>query len=180
MGLEVAGKSSQFGKNPGHQVMKLVGQPGGLASLGIETAGDLAEGDQFGRHFRCGFRIFTQGEAASTVAFGGIGFALGEDGLAIFLITCRLAGGNGFREGKLAEEGVEVAGVLASDIDADAEENVGNTLGELLELLLQKLIAFAGFGDFTGRGGWLQICAEEGDMMPIACGVKADPDGGQR
>jgi len=136
MGLEVAGNRSQFGKDPGQQVMELVGQPGGLARLGLESAGDLAEVDQFGRHFPCGFGIFTQGEAPSTVAFRRIGFALGEDSLAIFLITRGLADGNGFREGKLAEEGFEVAGVLAGDIDADAEENVGDTLGELLELLL--------------------------------------------
>ena len=180
MSLEVAGNCSQFGKDPGHQVMELVDQPDGLAGLGFEAAGDLAEGDQFGRYLEGWFGVFPQGEAPSTVAFHGIGFALGEDGLAILLVTCGLTDRNGFREGKLAEECFEVAGVLAGGIDADAEENVGNTLGELLELLLQELVAFTRFGEFAGRGGRLQIFAEEGDMMSIACGVKADADGGQR
>ena len=47
-GGEVLGEQGQFGEGEGEQVVELVDEAGALADDGLEAAGDLAEGAEFG------------------------------------------------------------------------------------------------------------------------------------
>ena len=47
-GGEVFGEQGEFGEGQGEEVVELVDQAGALADDGLESAGDLAEGAEFG------------------------------------------------------------------------------------------------------------------------------------
>jgi hypothetical protein len=129
---------------------------------------------------RGGRGLLDEGEAGGTVAFNGIGLAFGEEGLALALVTGRLANGDGRGERQSAQKGLQVGGVLASGIDADVEVYGANALLQTLELVQQLVITLTGFGNFAGWTGGLEILAQEGNVMTIAGGVKADADGDGR
>ena len=47
-GGEVLGQQGEFGEGEGEEVVELVDEPGALADDGLEAAGDLAQGAEFG------------------------------------------------------------------------------------------------------------------------------------
>jgi hypothetical protein len=70
----------------------------------------------------------------------------------------------------------EVVGVLAGGIEADDEVNGAVALREAFEALAELGITGGGLdeGQFVSRG--LQIVAQEGSVVSVACGVDADAD----
>src|SRR5262249_33093788 len=70
--------------------------------------------------------------------------------------------------------------ILAGGIDADVELGLGMLLVQLLQALLQGLIALAVFLDGERLGGRLAIGAEEGNAVTVACGVNTHTDTVQR
>jgi hypothetical protein len=70
----------------------------------------------------------------------------------------------------------EIGSVLAGSVDAHVEVGLGMLLVQLLQALVQSLVAGAVFENGQGLGGGLAIGAQEGDAMAVACGVDADAD----
>ena len=128
------------------------------------------------RRGRGGVGLFDDGEAGHGLALGVVGGAFGEVGLLIVLVAFGLADGNGHGQAEAAEELFEIGGVLAGGIDADVEMGLGMLFMQLVEAILQGLVAGAVFHHGEGLGGGLAIGPEEGDAMAVASGVDADAD----
>ena len=119
---------------------------------------------------------FDDGEAGHGLALGVVGGAFGEVGLLIILVALGFADGEGHGQVEAAEELLEIDGVLAGGVDADVEVGLGMLCVQLLQAILQGLIAGAVLHDGQRLGGRLTIGPEEGDAMTVAGGVDADAD----
>jgi hypothetical protein len=47
---------------------------------------------------------------------------------------------------------------------------------DLLKPLQQQRVTIGRFGELQFRGGWLQVFAQKGSVVPVARGVDADAD----
>src|SRR5262249_29942083 len=65
-------------------------------------------------------------------------------------------------------------GVLSGGIDANVEVGLGMLLVQLIQSVLQGLIARAVLGHREGLGGLLTIGPEERDTMTVARGIDTD------
>jgi len=115
--------------------VQLVGQSGGLADLCLQPAGNLTQGVKLLRHARCVLGAFDDGIAGLAIAVRHIRFPLGEVRSAVALVASRFAHGDGLGERQLAEEGLQISGVLAGGVDADVKMGGGKSSLELLQLL---------------------------------------------
>jgi hypothetical protein len=176
-GLEIGNAHGQFGKDAGEEVVELVGQACGQTRLAFEPGDNLAKVDDVGGQRLGGCGVFEESEAGGAVAFGGVGLVLRENCFAVVLITNGLAEGDGLGEGKVVEKGLEVGGVLAGDVEADAEMGGGEALLHGKEKLEEALVAGVGFGELGGRAEVLEVAIEKGDVVAEACGIDADADG---
>ena len=149
--------------------MKLIEDARVLARLRLEPAGDLAQGAHGRRQRRCGFGLFRDGEAGAGVSFDRIGLFRSEDGDAIILVTFGIAAGDGFAVGQSVQEGEQVVGIAAGDVDAHMEVNVTSVFGgDSAQALTELLVAEGRFGDREVGGGGLQIAVKKGGVMAIA------------
>lgn len=135
----------------------------------LDPAGDLAE-DAHGRRERGGgFGFFRDGEAGAGVGFDRIGLFRSEDGDTIILVAFGIAAGDGFAVGQGVQEGEQVVGIAAGDVDAHVEVDVAGVLGgDGVQTLAELLIAEGGLDDQEVGGSGLQIGAKKGGVMAIA------------
>jgi hypothetical protein len=94
----------------------------------------------------------------------------------IVLVALGFAHRHGHGQLEAAEKLFEIDGVLSGGIDADVEVSLGMLLVQLIESVLQGLIAGPVLGDGQGLGGLLTIRSEERDTMTIAGGIDTDAD----
>ena len=78
------------------------------------------------------------------------------------------------------QEVEEVVGVLPGGVKPDDEEDGAMALDDEFETLAEFVVAVAGLGEEEFSGGGLQIGAEEGGVVAVACGVDADADARRR
>jgi hypothetical protein len=91
-------------------------------------------------------------------------------------VALGLADGDGRGQLEAAEEVLEIDGVLSSGVDAHVEVSLGMLSVQLMESVLQGLIAGADLGHGEGLGGLLPIGSEERDTMAVARGIDTDAD----
>jgi hypothetical protein len=163
-------------------VVELIDQPGPLTRHRLEPAGDLAQGEQFGRNVGTWLRSLGQGIAGAGSGLDRVGLLVAVDGDAIVLVALGVAAGDG--EGgvvdvEASEPGEEVVGVQAGGIETDVEANaavVGELGDEVEEALAEAGVPDGGLGHLqVGRGG-LQVGGEESDVVAVPGRVDADAD----
>ena len=157
--------------------MQLVGQPCGLAALSFQALDDFAQGMMARGGRVAGGRFFEQSETSGTQALDGIRLAFGKQGLAVVLVACRLADRDGFGERQTAQEGFQVAGILAGRIETHVEMHCGRAFVELLQLQEESIVSLAGFDKLERRASRLEVVAQKGHMVAITGRIKADADG---
>ena len=128
--------------------MELVDEPGALADDGLESAGDLAEGAQFGVTAACAAGSFAEGEACGGAGFDGIGLLAAEESGAIVFVALRIAAGDGdggvataakrpTRRAEAVQEVEQVVGILAGGVETDDEVDGAVALGDAFEALAE-------------------------------------------
>jgi hypothetical protein len=170
----------QFGEGAGQELMQLIDQARALTDHGLESAGDVAEWQQWGWGERVGLGPLGEGVAGTGVSFHGIGLARAVDGDAVVLVALGVAAGDaeaGVVDRQGGEEGQQVVGVLAGGVEADQEVHAAVLADELGESLTELAIALGGLDHLQVGGGGLQVGAEEGGVVTVARGVDADTDG---
>ena len=90
--------------------MQLIDEPGALADDGLEAAGDLAQGAQWGGQDWSGGGSLAESIACGGAGLDGIGLVGAVEGGAIVLIALRIARGDG--EGGIGERVVGCLGCL--------------------------------------------------------------------
>jgi hypothetical protein len=120
--------------------------------------------------------LLDHGEAGHGLALRVVGGALGEVGLLVVLVALGLADGQRHGQGQAAEEVFQVGGVLAGGVDADVEVGLGVLPAQLLQALLQGLVAGPAFQDGHRLGGRLAVGAQERDAVAVAGGIATDVD----
>ncbi len=94
----------------------------------------------------------------------------------VILVALGLADGDGHGPVEVAEELLEIVGVLAGGVDADMEVDQRILSAQLLEAVAQGQVAGAVLGDGERLGGGLEIGPEERDAVAVSGGVDADAD----
>ena len=135
--------------------MQLIDQARALPDLRLEPAGDLAELVDRGRGDGHGLGFFGQGEAGGGGALGGIGLLVAEDGGAIVLIALRIAAGNGPGLGQPVQEGEQVVGIAAGNVEAEVEVDRAVLLDDGSQALSKLLVALSRLDELEIRGGRL-------------------------
>jgi hypothetical protein len=173
---DVLGQGGQLGEDPSQEVVEPIDGLGLLLDLGLQAAGDFPQEEHgIGRGGRR-VGLLDDGEASHGLALGVVGGALGEDRLVIVLVALGFADGHGHGQLEAAEELLEIDGVLSGGIDAHVEVSLGMLPVQLIESVLQGLIAGPILGHGQGLGGLLTIRSEEGDTMTVARGIDTDAD----
>ena len=175
-GGDVPGEGGQLGEGAGQEIMESVGGPGGLLDLALQAAGDLAQQGHGSLGLGRGGGPLDQREAGHGPALGVVGGALGGVRLVVVLVALGLADGEGHGPVEVAEELLEVVGVLAGGVDTDMEVDQRMLSAQLLEAVAQGLVAGAVLGDGERLGGGLEIGPEERDAVAVSGGVDADAD----
>jgi len=185
---DVLDEEGEFGECESQQMVELVDDAGALADGGLESSGDLSEQSHLVGHGRRVGGPFAEGVACGGAGLDGIGLLGAEQGGAVVFVALRIAAGDGEagepegvgpRSGRGAErmqEVEEVVGVLAGGVEADDEVDGAEALGDAFEPSAEFAVAVAGLGEEEFGGGRLQIGAEEGGVVAVACGVDADAD----
>jgi hypothetical protein len=78
------------------------------------------------------------------------------------------------------EEVNQVIGVVPGGVEADVEGGAGVAAGDEFEALPELVVALGGLGEGQLGGGGLEVVAQEGGVVAVACGVDADADAGGR
>jgi hypothetical protein len=149
--------------------VQLIDDPGVLPSLRFESAGDLAEQTLLGRERGRGLGVLRESETGTGLGLDGIGFLDSVNGRAIVLVALGIAAGDGeagvdeccfvgLRCAQGAEEGEQVVGVTAGQIEPDMKMDataVGS--GDGLEPFAKLLIACGRLDQLEVGGGGLQV-----------------------
>ncbi len=114
------------------------------------------------------------GEACHRLALSVVALAFGEVGFLIIFVAFGFADGDCHGQVEAAEKLLEVSGVLSGGVDADMKLSRGMLHVQLVEAILQSLVAFAVFQDGDWRCGGAAIGSEEGDAMAVTSGVDTD------
>ena len=121
--------------------------------------------------------MFDDGEASTSVAFHGIGFAFWKVDASIIFVAFGLPDGDGLGKIECVQETLQVGGILPCCIDANMKMDIVMPLRELVKNLTQLIVSFSRFTKAKWFGGELKILPEEGDVMSISSGIKANTDG---
>jgi hypothetical protein len=165
----VVDEQGELGKSACQEIVQLIDDPGVLPSLRFEPAGDLAEHALLRRDVWCGFGVLRESIAGAGLGLDGIRFLDSVNGRAIVLVALGIAAGDGeagvdegcfvgLRCAQGAEEGEQVVGVTAGQIEPDMKMDataVGS--GDGLEPFAKLLIACGRLDQLEVGGGGLQV-----------------------
>jgi len=98
----------------------------------------------------------------------------------IILVAFGLADGQSHGQVQAAEKGFEIGRILAGGVDTDVKARLRMLSMEMLQTLLQGVIAGLVFQNGEGLGGRKAIRPEERDTMTVACGIDADANAVER
>jgi hypothetical protein len=191
-GGEVLGDQGQLREGQGAPVVELVDAACALAQHGLEPAGDLAAGAEFGGQRALRLGPLREREARGGAGLDGVGLLATADGGAVVLVALGIAAGKRRREGGRAaraargrlaesvEEVEEVVGILAGPIDADEKMHGAVSLRELFEPLAEDGRAGGGLGEGQLRGGGLEVVAQEDRVVAVPGRVDAHAEAARR